>query len=66
MINRLLTIIPILVGIAVALGFIMIEKFILRTQIDNLDRLAKFILKPLKLETQRVMGEEKYRKKRKK
>ena len=65
-INRLLTIIPILVGIAVALGFIMIEKFILRTQIDNLDRLAKFILKPLKLETQRVMGEEKYRKKRKK
>ena len=44
----------------------MIEKFILRTQIDNLDRLAKFILKPLNLETQRVMGEEKYRKKRKK
>ena len=55
-INRLLTIIPIIVGLILALGFIMIEKLILKTQIKRLKRFADVILKPLKLKTIKIIS----------
>jgi len=42
------------VGGALAVGFIYLEKFILEHQIRNIEKLASWILKPLKLETIRV------------
>ena len=47
--QRLETAIPIVVGLLVAIGFLLLEKFIISSQIHHIERLAERVLKPLNL-----------------
>ena len=47
--QRLETSIPIVVGLLVATGFLLLEKFIISSQIHHIERLAERVLKPMNL-----------------
>jgi hypothetical protein len=52
--QRFETAIPIIVGLLIATGFLLLEKFIIRVQLHHIERFAEYILKPMNLKNIRV------------